>query len=194
MSVYVNDDLCAVAGRPSKEYHSPWEAFLEDMRRLGVFEKEMDGPDLYNMSRFRRMHRRHYKEALQAVRNSQSLAYWRAYMFPSHQWLERNPLQKPYRILSMEEAEAFWKDEILGMNLREITEAVLQLSPVDVRYIFGIDGISAFQSSMTIFAMVVKDCSLFKQALVKFFDGQMDKDTLMWLNRSDNQKQECLST
>lgn len=92
-----------------------------------------------------------------------------------------SPNSQYYGISGIEEARAFLEHPVLGVRLREITEALLDcvnktadeiLSPIDAMKV---------RSSMTLFDLVSpKD--VFNKVLEKYYGGQRDPLTLKMAN------------
>ena len=66
----------------------------------------------------------------------------------------------------------------------EISEALLQLNTQNPEEIFGEIDARKLQSSMTLFALISEDGSVFHRVLARFYNGQMDGKTLKLLTRS----------
>ena len=99
------------------------------------------------------------------------------FIFPQIKGLGRSYNAAYYAIRSMEEAEAYLADPVLGKRLREITETVLSHKEDDIRTIMGcgIDTMK-FRSSMTLFDRVCP-CDIFAEAINTFFSDQRDGKT-----------------
>ena len=78
----------------------------------------------------------------------------------------------------MAEAKAYLNHETLRKRLIEISEALLALPTDDALAVMGSPDNLKLRSSMTLFAMVDKECEVFREVLDKFYGGQMDKRTL----------------
>ena len=87
-----------------------------------------------------------------------------------------------YAIRDIEEAAAFLRDEYLGGNLRTISEALLSLPTNSAYRVFGTPDDLKLRSSMTLFALVAEQESVFHKVLGKYFGGVPDKKTLTILN------------
>ncbi len=72
-------------------------------------------------------------------------------------------------------------DDYLGNHLKNISNALLKLECNDAKEIMGsIDG-RKLKSSMTLFHLANQNETVFKDVLVKYFDGQLDYRTLKML-------------
>ena len=83
-----------------------------------------------------------------------------------------------YAISSKEEAQAYLLDPILGPRLRHCTELVMRVEGRSAQQIFGSPDDLKFRSSMTLFAKVSAENSVFKDALQKYFAGRPDPLTI----------------
>lgn len=126
-----------------------------------------------------------YPIALKEVRNGRKVSHWMWYIFPQLRGLGQSTSAWYYGIEDLDEARTYLANPVLGQRLREITQAVLDLSETDLMKIFGWPDNMKFRSCMTLFALVSED-DLFKKALDKFFEGQEDSMTLELLKQKGN--------
>lgn len=87
-------------------------------------------------------------------------------------------MAKRYAILSPEEAMAYSEHPTLGSRLRECTRLVMNVEEQSVRNIFYYPDHLKFRSCMTLFERCARDNGIFREALVKYFDGKPDQLTL----------------
>jgi len=130
------------------------------------------------LDRFLEAQEHTYSTALREIRAGQKESHWMWFIFPQMRGLGRSGMAYIYGIADCAEAEAYLAHPVLSARLYEITEALLSLDESDPNAIFG--GIDAMKlrSSMTLFAAVGEEDSVFHQALAKFFSGRMDQKTL----------------
>ena len=133
---------------------------------------------------FRKAHTAYFQTALSEIEQGYKQGHWMWFIFPQIYGLGRSGIAQHYAICSLQEANAFLGDEVLGNNLRRICEALLKLQGLDARQIFG--GIDAMklQSSMTLFDAVQSN-SIFGEVLDKYYGGERDKQTLCRLGLND---------
>ena len=98
-------------------------------------------------------------------------------------WHERTSLY--YGIRSLGEARAYFDDPVLGARLREISEALLELSTSDASAVFWYPDDLKLRSCMTLFAAAAPECETFSRVLSKFFDGKPDEATLRLLSQEN---------
>ncbi len=144
-----------------------------------------------DIERFREVHTWDYEQALKEVKTGKKQTCWMWYIFPTvrGKWRSRNSLY--YSIESIDEAKAFLDDIFLGKNIREISNALLQLNITDPRDIFanewvGDIDVEKLQASMTLFHYVgeqTDENNVFYLVLEKFFDGQLHTETVEILDR-----------
>ena len=99
-------------------------------------------------------------------------------MFPQIKGLGYSSTSMRFAISSKEEAEAYLKHPILGPRLRECTELVVLVDGLSIRDIFGYPDYLKFHSCMTLFAQATSENQVFKDALKKYFGGELDRPTL----------------
>ena len=137
------------------------------------------------LDRFLKAQEHTYPTALREIRNGRKESHWMWFIFPQMRGLGRSDMAYIYGIASRSEAEAYLAHPVLSAKLHEITEALLALEESNPNVIFG--GIDAMKlrSSMTLFAAVSEDSSVFHRALEKFFGGKADQRTLELLGDTD---------
>ena len=135
-----------------------------------------------DLSRYISGYQRDYKTALNEVKRGRKTTHWMWYIFPQIHGLGRSQLSQFYAIKSLDEAKAFLDEPYLASNLTEICQALLQLDCDNATTIFGKPDDMKLRSSMTLFAIVSGENSVFHKVLQKFFDGKYDEQTLKILN------------
>ena len=131
-----------------------------------------------NLERFIAAQKADYAHALSEIKEGRKRRHWMWYIFPQIQGLGFTSTSKFYAILDLAEAEAYLKHRILGTHLIQICEALIHLKQDDPLRIFGSVDQLKLKSSMTLFAAVHGANPVFKQVLDKYFNGEMDKQTL----------------
>lgn len=131
------------------------------------------------LSRFLEAQETDYPNALTEIQSGKKRGHWMWYIFPQYAGLGYSETSKFYAIQSLEEARAYLCHPVLGTRLREITNALLTLEESNPTRIFGQPDDLKLQSCMTLFAVADHtEHSPFRQALEKFFGGDMDARTL----------------
>lgn len=128
----------------------------------------------YDLSRFTAAHQKDYEKALCEIRNGKKRTHWMWYIFPQIQGLGDSVTTERYAIQSEEEARAFLSDPYLGKNLLEISNALLLLECNDPYKVFEYPDTLKLHSSMTLFAHISEENSVFHQVLDKYYNGTLD--------------------
>ena len=138
----------------------------------------------YEISRFMKAHQSDYQRALSEIKNGKKVSHWMWYIFPQIAGLGHSQTARYYAIKDMEEARAYMKHEILGKNLIEISQALLQTPSSDPGEVMGWPDDMKLKSSMTLFLLAAPECNVFQKVLDKFFHGEKDKNTIRILKNS----------
>jgi uncharacterized protein (DUF1810 family) len=112
------------------------------------------------------------------LRAGRKRSHWMWFVFPQIAGLGSSAMAQRYAIASPDEARAYLAHPVLGRRLRDCTQLVLQVDGRTVHEIFGAPDDLKFHSSMTLFARVEPEETVFAQALSRYFDGEWDKATL----------------
>lgn len=137
--------------------------------------------DPFNLERFVTAQAPVYATALKELQAGSKQSHWMWFVFPQLQGLGSSAMAQRYAISGAEEARAYLAHPILGHRLSECTEAVNAEHARSAFRIFGSPDDMKFHSSMTLFAAVAEDPTLFAFALDKYFSGQRDPRTLSLL-------------
>lgn len=124
-----------------------------------------------------------YATALAEIKAGKKSSHWMWFIFPQLRGLGRSAMARIYGIEELDEAWAYLSHPILSARLTEISEALLQLNTQNPEEILGDIDARKLQSSMTLFALISEDGSVFHQVLDRFYGGQMDAHTLELLSR-----------
>lgn len=138
--------------------------------------------DLYKLQRFVDAQNPIYDRVLSELRDGRKKSHWIWFVFPQIQGLGRSELAIKFAISGRGEAEAYLKQAVLGLRLRECTALVLKAHPSPIGQIFGSPDDMKFQSSMTLFDAAAPG-AVFGQALDAFFAGRRDQATVDALAR-----------
>jgi uncharacterized protein (DUF1810 family) len=139
------------------------------------------GSDPYNLKRFADAQNPVYEHVRVELRNGQKQGHWMWFIFPQLRGLGHSEMAAMYGISSREEAEAYWKHPVLGPRLAECTRLVNQVEGRSIHQIFGSPDDLKFRSSMTLFALVASENPTFRNALKKYFGGELDPLTVQRL-------------
>ena len=135
----------------------------------------------YDLDRFVSAQRRDYDIALAEIRSGRKRSHWMWYIFPQLKGLGYSSTAAFYGIDGVEEAREYLAHPILGVRLREISRALLELDCFDPYSIFGSPDDMKLRSSMTLFLHAGGD-DVFRQVLEKYYSGVEDARTLAMLD------------
>jgi uncharacterized protein (DUF1810 family) len=134
--------------------------------------------DPFKLERFVEAQNPIFEQVLAELRRGRKESHWIWFVFPQLAGLGQSWMSRHYGISSRAEAEAYLAHPLLGPRLIECTRLVNLVEGRSIKGIFGdIDAVK-FRSSMTLFAQVAGDGSVFAEALQKYYAGQADQLTL----------------
>lgn len=136
---------------------------LADLIFNHLTEEELQIWEYNYVSRYVVPHKQTYDQALQEVKNGKKKTHWMWWIFPQMKGLGKSERSRFYGILNRKQAKLFLEHPILGKNLCEITQAVLD-SDKNPYEIFGADVIK-FRSCMLLFASLEGAPAVFKRVL-----------------------------
>ncbi len=141
-------------------------------------ENSLNHDDRYDLNRFIGAQERVYDDVLSELKNGQKRSHWMWFIFPQIDGLAQSSTSKFYAVKSREEAIAYLNHPILGKRLNECAEAVLAVENRSASEIFGYPDDLKLKSSLTLFASVSDEQSVFALLLDKYFGGERDLRTL----------------
>lgn len=136
---------------------------LADLILDHLTKEELQTWEYNYVSRYVVPHKQTYAQALQEVKNGKKKTHWMWWIFPQMKGLGKSERSRFYGILNRKQAKLFLEHPILGKNLCEITQAVLD-SDKNPYEIFGADVIK-FRSCMLLFASLEGAPAVFKRVL-----------------------------
>ncbi|MES2129893.1 MAG: DUF1810 domain-containing protein [Pseudomonadota bacterium] len=136
----------------------------------------MDDP--FHLSRFVEAQAPVYDSVLAELRAGRKRTHWIWFIFPQMAGLGRSRMAQDYAIASRAEAAAYLAHPLLEARLRQCAGLVLAIDGRTIGAVFASPDDMKFQSSMTLFAAVADDKSLFQACLDKYFGGVADAATL----------------
>ena len=132
----------------------------------------------YDLSRFHKAQQGSYETALAEIRSGRKRSHWIWYIFPQIQGLGFSSTAQYYAIENLEEAKAYLADPVLRERLLEISNALLALDSCDPLEVMGYPDDLKLRSSMTLFSLAEPECTVFRDVLDKFYNGQEDSRTI----------------
>ena len=137
----------------------------------------------YNLHRFLDAQEGVYDTVLDELRAGRKSSHWIWFIFPQLTGLGRSGTAQHFAIGSLDEAKTYLQHPTLGPRLRACTQLVLDVNGRSAEEIFPYPDNLKFRSCMTLFLTAATDNTLFKAALLKYFDGKPDQLTLDILAR-----------
>jgi uncharacterized protein (DUF1810 family) len=134
--------------------------------------------DPYNLQRFLDAQEHVYEAVLDELRAGRKSSHWIWFIFPQITGLGHSGMAQKFAIASLDEAKAYLQHPILGPRLRECTQLVLNVEGRSAEEIFSYPDNLKFRSCLTLFMAATTDNKIFKDALLKYFDGEPDTLTL----------------
>lgn len=138
-----------------------------------------------DLTRFKKAQKLDYETALAEIRSGQKQSHWMWYIFPQLEGLGFSEISKYYGIKGIEEAREYLADDFLRSHLVEISESLLALESNNATQVMGYPDDLKLKSSMTLFLLASghdskyeKEARVFKAVLEKYFDGEMDAQTV----------------
>jgi uncharacterized protein (DUF1810 family) len=134
-----------------------------------------------DLQRFHEAQEGSYAHAVAELRAGRKTSHWMWWVFPQVAGLGSSPTSQHFAIGSLEEAQAYAADDVLGARLRECARALLTHPDRSARDIMGAPDDAKLRSSMTLFAIAAPSEPLFQQVLDTFFAGERDPRTETFL-------------
>ena len=131
-----------------------------------------------DLSRFLKAQEHDYEQALREIRSGRKRTHWMWYIFPQIQGLGFSSTAQYYAIRDLEEAKDYLAHPVLGVRLKEISSALLDLEGLSASEIFGYPDDLKLRSCMTLFRMADLDEPIFLEVLEKYYDGEPDFRTV----------------
>lgn len=137
----------------------------------------------YNLQRFLDAQERVYDTVLDELRDGKKSSHWIWFIFPQIAGLGHSAMAQQFAISSLDEAKSYLQHPVLGHRLRECTQLVLNVEGRIIEEIFPYPDNLKFRSCMTVFMTATIDNTVFKNSLLKYFDGRPDQLTIQVLAR-----------
>jgi uncharacterized protein (DUF1810 family) len=139
---------------------------------------ENDKNDRHNLQRFVDAQSPVFEDVCSELQEGRKRGHWMWFIFPQIEGLGYSHLARKFAISSREEADAYLNHPILGPRLRHCTRLVTLVEGSSIDQIFGDPDDLKFHSSMTLFANATSDNQVFRDAIHKYFGGELDRLTL----------------
>ena len=179
---------CGIAGYHDEEIAQFFVGALE-LKNVSLPKSFVDalggGGTNYDLERFIEAQQLDYASALNEVNEGEKRGHWIWYIFPQIKGLGHSYNSEFYGISSKEEAKAYLGHPVLGVRLREITQALLDCDNLSADDIFGFPDVLKVRSCMTLFDLVAPD-DIFNKVLYKYYEGQRCDKTIWRLGFHDD--------
>ena len=134
--------------------------------------------DAFDLQRFVEAQDKCYSRVIAELRDGKKRTHWMWYVFPQLAGLGRSSTAAHYAIRNLAEARAYLSHTVLSARLRECIDILLQHKGLSAADVFAYPDDLKFCSSMTLFAHIATDTTLFDDAIVKYCHGQKDERTM----------------
>lgn len=149
-------------------------------------EPNVSDRDPYDLERFVSVQVGAYAAALKELKSGRKETHWMWFVFPQVEGLGTSVMARRYAIRSRAEAVAYLEHPVLGPRLAECVESLLRGPERSATEIMGQPDDRKLHSSLTLFAAVAKESTLYEQALKKFYRAERDEATLERLRSWDD--------
>jgi uncharacterized protein (DUF1810 family) len=123
-----------------------------------------------------------YDQVVSELKAGRKRTHWMWFIFPQMTGLGFSTMARRFGIASKSEAKVYLSHDIVGPRLRECTQLLLDLPGKNISDILGYPDDLKFRSSMTLFAVVAPEETIFAEALKKFFADEPDARTIELLH------------
>lgn len=138
----------------------------------------MKADDPFDLERFMRAQEPILQDVMEELGAGRKQSHWMWFVFPQLRGLGYSPAAYKFGIASLSEAAAYLAHPVLGPRLIECTKLINRVEGRTPEVILGSIDALKFRSSMTLFAQVAGENSVFAEALRKYFGGEPDRLTL----------------
>ena len=119
-----------------------------------------------------------YEGAVSELRRGRKIGHWMWFVFPQIAGLGYSATARKFAISSLKEAQAYLQHPVLGSRLMTCAQVLLGVKGKSAVEIFGSTDAMKLRSSMTLFMKAAPDQPMFRQVLVKYFQGSPDPNTI----------------
>jgi uncharacterized protein (DUF1810 family) len=134
--------------------------------------------DPHDLDRFVEAQAGNYDDALAELRAGRKRTHWSWYVFPQIRGLGSSAMSLRYAIGSLAEAVAYLEHEVLGPRLCECVAALNAHQGLSANDVLGDIDARKLRSCLTLFAQAAPSEPVFREALDKYFGGDLDAATL----------------
>lgn len=139
--------------------------------------------NINSLDRFIEAQKQIYEIALKEMKNGKKQTHWMWYVFPQLRGLGKSNISYIYGINGIDEAKEYLSHPLLSKRLVEISIAMLEHKGKAAHEILGNIDCMKLHSSMTLFAYISEQDSVFHQVLDCFYNKELDEQTLKLINK-----------
>ena len=165
---------CGIAGYHDEEMAQFFKDALE-LKNVCLPKSFVDalgkGEVIFDLERFIGAQKLDYDIALNEIRKGQKRGHWIWYIFPQIKGLGHSYNSEYYGLSGKDEAKAYLNNPVLGLRLKEITNALLNCKNSSVDDILGFPDNLKVRSCMTLFDLVAPN-DIFSEVLNKYYEGK----------------------
>ena len=137
--------------------------------------------EIQALDRFVVVQQKRYPQIVSELKAGSKEGHWMWFVFPQIDGLSTSKVGRIFAISDDEEALAYLNHSLLGARLRECVQILLTHAGQPIFLIFNEMDALKFHASMTLFASISEDSSVFHRALDAFFEGARHEKTLALL-------------
>jgi len=141
--------------------------------------------DTFNLARFIEAQEEPlFGWVIQELKAGKKKGHWMWFIFPQAFGLGESHHSQFYGIKSLEEARSYWQHPVLGQRLRQCLALVMDCGKPALD-IFGKEiDVMKLQSCLTLFLCIAPEDTLLKEALDRFFAGELDQKTMAIIKKA----------
>lgn len=128
-----------------------------------------------------------YEQVVRELTGGAKRTHWMWFIFPQLAGLGHSVTAQRFAIRDLDQARRYLADPVLGARLRDDVQLMLQHKDKSALEILGSPDDLKFRSCLTLFSQAAAndtDRSLFMDALLQFYAGNLDPRTLELLQES----------
>ena len=128
-----------------------------------------------------------YEQVVRELTGGAKRTHWMWFIFPQLAGLGHSVMAQRFAIRDLDQARRYLADPVLGARLRHDVQLMLQHKDKSALEILGSPDDLKFRSCLTLFSQAASndtDRSLFMDALLQFYAGNLDPRTLELLQES----------
>jgi uncharacterized protein (DUF1810 family) len=140
----------------------------------------------FDLNRFVTAQESCYDTVISELKAGDKRSHWMWFVFPQIAGLGTSVTARRYAITSMAEAKAYLSHPLLGSRLQECVSLLLQIQGKTAYQILSTPDDMKLQSCLSLFSLASPEEASFKEALDKYYEGDMDLRTIQLLNNNNS--------